>query len=72
MSRVVDDDPPIKTHAATDAYRDNWERIFGEKKTEETKPVAVRFAWTHDSPNCDNYCDCYERAVEHHRKRGPL
>lgn len=30
MSRIVDDDPPIKTGAATQAYRDNYDRIFGE------------------------------------------
>lgn len=35
--RTVDDDPPIKTRAATQAYRDNWDRIFGEKEP-EAKP----------------------------------
>lgn len=34
MSRIVDDDPPIKTHAANQAYRDNWDRIFGEPEPE--------------------------------------
>ena len=28
----------LVTGAASDAYRDGWERIFGKKKTEEPKP----------------------------------
>lgn len=39
MPHMVDDDPPIKTGAASTAYRDNWERIFGE---EETPDVTVK------------------------------
>jgi hypothetical protein len=31
MTRIVDDDPPIKTHPASKEYRDGWERMFGEK-----------------------------------------
>lgn len=31
MPRIVDDDPPIKTGAASKEYRDNWDRIFGGK-----------------------------------------
>lgn len=31
MSRIVDDEPPIKTHPASQAYRDNWERMFGKE-----------------------------------------
>lgn len=31
MSRIVDDEPPIKTHPANKAYRDNYDRIFGAK-----------------------------------------
>lgn len=30
MSRIIDDDPPIKTGVASDAYRANYDRIFGE------------------------------------------
>ena len=30
MSRIIDDDPPIKTGVASDAYRENWDRVFGE------------------------------------------
>ncbi len=30
MSHIVDDDPPVKTRAASKEYRDNWESIFGE------------------------------------------
>lgn len=26
-----EDDEPIKTHAANKAYRDNWDRMFGEE-----------------------------------------
>ncbi len=33
MSHFEDDDPPIKTHAASKEYRDNFDRIFGEKPT---------------------------------------
>jgi hypothetical protein len=33
MSRIVDDEPPIKTGVASQAYKDGWERIFGEKET---------------------------------------
>lgn len=33
MSRIIDEDVvgPIKTHVATDAYREGWDRVFGEK-----------------------------------------
>lgn len=30
MSRIVDDEPPIKTGVASQAYRANWDRMFGE------------------------------------------
>ena len=30
MSRIVDDEPPIKSHVANRAFRDNYDRIFGE------------------------------------------
>ncbi len=30
MPRIVDDEPPIKTHPASDEYRENWDRIFGD------------------------------------------
>lgn len=30
MSRMEDDDPPIKTHPASKAYLANWEATFGE------------------------------------------
>lgn len=35
MSHIVDDEPPIKTHPANQAYRDNWDRIFGTKEPEK-------------------------------------
>lgn len=31
MSHIVDDEPPIKSHPANQAYRDNYDRIFGKK-----------------------------------------
>ena len=31
MSRIVDEDVLIKTRPTSQEYRDNWERIFGEK-----------------------------------------
>lgn len=31
MSNTYDEDPPIKTGPASQAYLDNWDRIFGEK-----------------------------------------
>lgn len=37
MSHIVDDDPPIKTHAASQAYRDNWDRMFGQPE----EPVVI-------------------------------
>ena len=33
MSHMEDDDPPIKSHPASKEYRDNFDRIFGEKMT---------------------------------------
>lgn len=44
MARYVDDDPPIKTHPASQEYRDNWDRVFGEKLDEEIKDVAASLA----------------------------
>lgn len=44
-----------------------------EKSKEPVKPIEptpVRFTWSHDSPNCDNNCDCYERAAERAAKYG--
>ena len=46
MPRIVDDDPPIKTHPATQAYRDNWDRVFG---TEHVVDCIVP-----DCPGCDD------------------
>lgn len=49
-------------------YVEGWERTFGEKKDETPTPVE-RFTWSHDSPNCDNNCDCYERAYAAAQRR---
>ena len=38
MSRIEDDEPPIKTGVTSNAYRENWDRIFGEK---EPKPLPA-------------------------------
>jgi hypothetical protein len=43
MSRIIDDDPPIKTGVASQAYKDNWDRIFGAKTP--TKPDKVEISW---------------------------
>jgi hypothetical protein len=45
MPRIVDDEPPIKTHPASAEYRENWDRIFG---AEEKSPQAENEA--DDSP----------------------
>jgi hypothetical protein len=47
MSRIVDDDPPIKSHVANRAYRDNFDRIFGEPAPAEDtydfhEPIPMR------------------------------
>ncbi len=71
MSRIVDDDPPIKTGAASQAYRDNFDRIFAEeidaanaaadKKERELdeygygRPPAF-VAWPEDQPKRYNAC----------------
>lgn len=44
MSHMEDDDPPIRTHPASKEYRDNWDRIFGEKE-----PCCVCGATDHES-----------------------
>ena len=45
MSRIVDDDPPVKTGASNQAYRDNYDRIFGEKPD----PQAEMRKWFKDN-----------------------
>jgi hypothetical protein len=32
----------IQTKAASDAYRDNWERIFGKKDKQEPEPEEIK------------------------------
>ena len=36
MRHTIDDEPPIKTGVSTQAYKDGWERTFGEKEPEPT------------------------------------
>ena len=40
MARIVDDDPPIRTHPASQEYRDNWDRIFGGPEEKPAGPDA--------------------------------
>jgi hypothetical protein len=55
MSRIVDDEPPIKTHPANQAYRDNYDRIFG-KKAEHVDGCIV--------PNCPGCDDGHPEAAD--------
>ncbi len=43
MARIVDDEPPIKTHPANNAYRENYDRIFGEPE-EKPAPTPAQVA----------------------------
>lgn len=45
MSHFEDDDPPIKSHPASKEYRDNWDRIFGEKEPEEADDYDTPAYW---------------------------
>lgn len=54
MSYTVDDDPPIKTGPANKAYRDNWERIFGDG-SKEPDPDEIEAKLTIQPP--DEPCD---------------
>jgi hypothetical protein len=40
MSRIIDDDPPIKTRPANKAYRDNYDRIFREEPSLLDQSIA--------------------------------
>ncbi len=59
MPRIVDDEPAIKTHPASQEYRDNWEATFGEKKTEPGCGVCGELEGCvcddHD-PACERLC----------------
>ena len=39
MSHMEDDDPPLKSHPASREYRENFDRIFGEKPTYYAHPL---------------------------------
>ena len=41
MSHIEDDEPPIKTGVTSNAYRDNWERVFGEARKCTPDELAV-------------------------------
>lgn len=41
----------IKTKGSNDAYRDGWERIFGDKKKQEEKPLDLTQQKNMESPN---------------------
>jgi hypothetical protein len=58
MPRIVDDEPPIKSHPASKDYRENWDRIFGDAsgssqdvEARQVAPVPEAFA----GPFC---CGC--------------
>jgi hypothetical protein len=63
MAHMVDDDPPIKTGAASKAYRDNFDRIFGEEdEVGDITPEIIEYvllcghpASAH--PDARNYCE---------------
>jgi hypothetical protein len=64
MTRFVDDDPPIKTHPASKEYRDNWDRIFGEKEPESEKgPDEVEMKFTISRPPRVDGCPSNECAI---------
>lgn len=44
MAHFEDDDPPIKTGASTKAFRDGWDRIFGEEEKSDVTENAMREA----------------------------
>ncbi len=44
MTRIVDDDPPIKTGVSSKEYRDNWDRIFGDASGSSHDVEARRVA----------------------------
>lgn len=46
MSHMEDDGPPIKTHPASREYRENFDRIFGDRP-----PASVSLSWT--CPCCE-------------------
>ncbi len=58
MSRMVDDEPPIKTHPASKEYRENWDRVFGERCECPKRPG------TDDVVHKDNCADAIECAIK--------
>lgn len=63
MSRIVDDDPPIKTHPANQAYRDNWEATFGEPEEPAGKdPMPYGCGVCGEPVGC--VCDDHDPACE--------
>lgn len=41
----------IKTKSANEQYRENWDRIFGKKKTEDAMQELTDFAQSHNLYN---------------------
>jgi predicted RNase H-like HicB family nuclease len=47
MSRFVDDEPPIKSHPANKAYRDNFDDIFGPKEKSPLTENQCAYEYTY-------------------------
>lgn len=56
MGYQVDDDPPIKSHPASKEYRENWERMFGERPERRAlpRPVECSTCGAKDASPCDD------------------
>jgi len=64
MSRIVDDEPPIKSHPASKEYRANYDRTFGRElraTPEDFVPEeahAARGVCVHCGRTLDKYGSC--------------
>lgn len=56
MSRMEDDDPPIKSHPASKEYRSNWEATFGEKteRRAQERPEECSTCGAKGAAPCDD------------------
>lgn len=64
MTRIVDDDPPIKSKT-NQAYRDNWDRVFGEEKTAD-EPTTFKVSQPPRVDNCpSNECAIRNLCIGH-------
>lgn len=58
--KIVDDEPSIKTGAASKEYRDNWDRVFGEKTCAEAVDVLAGCGVCGELESC--VCDDHDPA----------